>query len=284
MNKDTVLMLKARAAEIRRYSVEAVWRAKSGHPGGSLSIADAIAYLYFYKMKVDPKNPKWDERDRFVLSKGHCCPALYSALAIKGYFGLDEVMKLRTLGSMLQGHPDMKGTPGIDMSTGSLSQGFSAACGMAATAKRKGLNWKVYTALGDGETEEGQVWEAAMFANQYGLNNLIAFIDSNGYQIDGAVKDVMDPNPLDEKFRAFGWYATVIDGHDFEAIDKAVKECEASGKPGAIILKTVKGKGVSYMENNYQWHGKAPKDEEYAIAEKELDEAVRITKEALING
>ena len=284
MNKDTVLMLKARAAEIRRYSVEAVWRAKSGHPGGSLSIADAIAYLYFYKMKVDPKNPKWDERDRFVLSKGHCCPALYSALAIKGYFGLDEVMKLRTLGSMLQGHPDMKGTPGIDMSTGSLSQGFSAACGMAATAKRKGLNWKVYTALGDGETEEGQVWEAAMFANQYGLNNLIAFIDSNGYQIDGAVKDVMDPNPLDEKFRAFGWYATVIDGHDFEAIDKAVKGCEASGKPGAIILKTVKGRGVSYMENNYQWHGKAPKDEEYAIAEKELDEAVRITKEALING
>ena len=273
MENATVLMLKERAAKIRLLSVDAVYRAKSGHPGGSLSIADVLAYLYFYRLNIDPAAPDAPGRDRVVLSKGHCCPALYSALAMRGYFPEEELKKLRTLGAMLQGHPDMKGTPGVDMSTGSLGQGFSAAAGMAAVAKRRGEEYRIYTLLGDGETEEGQVWEAAMFANQYKLDNLIAFVDSNGYQIDGAVSDVMDPNPLDEKFRAFGWHAVVIDGHDFEAIDKAVSECIASGRPGAIICKTVKGKGVSFMENNYTWHGKAPNDEEYKIAMQDLEKA-----------
>ncbi|MBQ9848775.1 MAG: transketolase [Clostridia bacterium] len=284
MERNTVLELKEKAARVRMLSVEAVYGAKSGHPGGSLSIADVITYLYFERMNLDPNDPAMESRDRFVLSKGHCCPALYSALAIKGYFAEDELKKLRKLGGMLQGHPDMKGIPGIDMSTGSLGQGFSAACGMAAVAKRKGYDWRVYTALGDGEIEEGQVWEAAMFANQYKLNNIIAFIDCNGYQIDGAVSDVMDPNPVDEKFRAFGWFAQVIDGHDFEAIDNAVNAAIESGKPAAIICKTVKGKGVSYMENNYTWHGKAPKDDEYAIAAKELEEAWIKAKEDVKNG
>ncbi|MBQ3229398.1 MAG: transketolase [Clostridia bacterium] len=284
MERNTVLELKEKAARVRMLSVEAVYGAKSGHPGGSLSIADVITYLYFEKMNLDPNDPAMESRDRFVLSKGHCCPALYSALAIKGYFAEDELKKLRKLDGMLQGHPDMKGIPGIDMSTGSLGQGFSAACGMAAVAKRKGYDWRVYTALGDGEIEEGQVWEAAMFANQYKLNNIIAFIDCNGYQIDGAVSDVMDPNPVDEKFRAFGWFAQVIDGHDFEAIDNAVNAAIESGKPAAIICKTVKGKGVSYMENNYTWHGKAPKDDEYAIAAKELEEAWIKAKEDVKNG
>ena len=284
MEKSTVLTLKERAARIRMHSVEAVYGAKSGHPGGSLSIADVITYLYFHKMNVDPKNPKMESRDRFVLSKGHCCPALYAALAEKGYFDVSELKKLRQLGAMLQGHPDMKGIPGIDMSTGSLGQGFSTACGMAAVAKRKGYGWKVYTALGDGEIEEGQVWEAAMFANQYKLDNIIAFIDCNGYQIDGAVEDVMNPHPVDEKFKAFGWFVAVIDGHDFEAIDNAVNQALTCGKPAAIICKTVKGKGVSYMENNYTWHGKAPKDDEYAIAQKELYDAWVKAAEDVKNG
>ena len=270
MEKNTVLMLKERAAKIRMHSVDAVYGAKSGHPGGSLSIADVITYLYFYKMNIDPKNPSMENRDRFVLSKGHCCPALYAALAEKGYFDVAELKKLRKLGAMLQGHPDMKGIPGIDMSTGSLGQGFSTACGMAAVAKRKGYDWKVYTALGDGEIEEGQVWEAAMFANQYKLDNIIAFVDCNGYQIDGAVSDVMNPHPVDEKFRAFGWFVTVIDGHDFEAIDNAVTEAINSGKPAAIICNTVKGKGVSYMENQVGWHGSAPNDELYEKAVAEI--------------
>ncbi len=277
-------MLKERAAKVRQHSVEAVYGAKSGHPGGSLSIADVITYLYFHKMNIDPKNPAMADRDRFVLSKGHCCPALYAALAEKGYFPVEELKKLRKLGALLQGHPDMKGIPGIDMSTGSLGQGFSTACGMAAVAKRKGYGWKVYTALGDGEIEEGQVWEAAMFANQYKLDNIIAFVDCNGYQIDGAVENVMNPNPVDDKFRAFGWYAQVIDGHDFDEIDTAVNNALASDKPSVIICKTVKGKGVSYMENNYTWHGKAPKDEEYAIAEKELYDAWVKAAEDVKNG
>lgn len=284
MEKSTLLTLKEKAALVRKLSVQAVYGAKSGHPGGSLSIADVITYLYFHKMNVDPANPKMDSRDRFVLSKGHCCPALYSALALKGYFSVDELKNLRKLGGMLQGHPDMKHTPGIDMSTGSLGQGFSTACGMAAVAKRKGLDWKVYTALGDGEIEEGQVWEAAMFANHYNLDNIIAFIDFNGYQIDGAVSDVMNPCPIDAKFEAFGWFAQVIDGHDFEAIDNAVCAAEKSGKPSVIICKTVKGKGVSYMENNYSWHGKAPKAEEYAIAEEELTNAYNKAAEDVKNG
>ncbi len=284
MERSTILTLKEKAAMVRKLSVEAVYGAKSGHPGGSLSIADVITYLYFHKMNVDPANPKMESRDRFVLSKGHCCPALYSALALKGYFEVDELKKLRKLGGMLQGHPDMKHTPGIDMSTGSLGQGFSTACGMAAVAKRKGYDWKVYTALGDGEIEEGQVWEAAMFANHYGLDNIIAFVDFNGYQIDGAVADVMNPSPIDAKFEAFGWFAQVIDGHDFEAIDNAVSAAEKSGKPSVIICNTVKGKGVSYMENNYSWHGKAPKAEEYAIAEEELMNAYNKAAEDVKNG
>ena len=284
MERNTLLMLKEKAAKVRMLSVEAVYGAKSGHPGGSLSIADVITYLYFHKMNVNPADPTMESRDRFVLSKGHCCPALYSALALKGYFPTEELKMLRKLGGMLQGHPDMKGIPGIDMSTGSLGQGFSTACGMAVVAKRKGYDWKVYTALGDGEIEEGQVWEAAMFANQYKLDNIIAFVDCNGYQIDGAVEDVMNPHPVDEKFRAFGWFAQVIDGHDFEAIDNAVAEAEKSGKPSVIICKTVKGKGVSFMENNYSWHGKAPKDDEYAIAEKELRDAWIKAAEEVKNG
>ena len=284
METKTLLMLKEKAAKNRMLSVDAVYGAKSGHPGGSLSIADVITYLYFHKMNIDPENPNMESRDRFVLSKGHCAPALYAALATRGFFSEAELKKLRKLGAMLQGHPDMKNTPGIDMSTGSLGQGVSAACGMALVAKNKGLDWKVYTVLGDGEIEEGQVWEAAMFANHYKLDNLIAFIDCNGYQIDGAVEDVMNPHPVDEKFRAFGWFATVIDGHDFEAIDNAVAEAAASGKPAAIICKTVKGKGVSYMENNYTWHGKAPNDNEFAIAEKELYDAWMKAAEDVKNG
>ncbi len=284
MEKSTLLTLKERAALVRKLSVEAVYGAKSGHPGGSLSIADVITYLYYHKMNVDPANPRMEERDRFVLSKGHCCPALYAVLALKGYFDVEELKNLRKLGGMLQGHPDMKHTPGIDMSTGSLGQGFSTACGMAAVAKRKEYSWKVYTALGDGEIEEGQVWEAAMFASHYKLDNIIAFVDFNGYQIDGAVSDVMNPKPIDEKFRAFGWHAQVIDGHDFEAIDAAVAAAENSGKPSVIICNTVKGKGVSFMENNYTWHGKAPKDDEYAIAEAELTKSWKEAVEELNNG
>ena len=284
MERKTLLSLRERAARIRLLSVDAIYRAKSGHPGGSLSIADILAYLYFDKLKIDPSRPGDPDRDRFVLSKGHCCPALYSALAMRGFFPESELKDLRKLGAMLQGHPDMKSTPGIDMSTGSLGQGFSAACGMAAYAKRANRPWRVYTVLGDGEIEEGQVWEAAMFANQYRLDNITAFIDCNGYQIDGAVSEVMDPNPVDDKFRAFGWHVAVIDGHDIEAIEQATEEAGKCGRPAAIICRTVKGKGVSFMENNYKWHGKAPKDEEYAIAEKELREAYEKAVEELENG
>ncbi len=284
MEKKTLLMLKEKAARIRMLSVEAVYGAKSGHPGGSLSIAELVTYLYFNKMNVSAENPDDENRDRFVLSKGHCAPALYSALALKGFFDVEELKKLRKLGAMLQGHPDMKLIPGVDMSTGSLGQGFSAACGMAAVGKRKNLPWNVYTILGDGEIEEGQIWEAAMFANQYKLNNIIAFVDLNGYQIDGAIEDVMNPHPVDEKFRAFGWFVQVIDGHDFEAIEEAVAKAEASDKPSVIVCKTVKGKGVSYMENNYNWHGKAPNADEYLIAEKELKEAWEKAAEDLNNG
>lgn len=284
MERKTILTLRERAALMRSLEIKALHGAKSGHPGGSLSITDAVAYLYFHKMNVDPANPSAPNRDRFVLSKGHCCPAVYAALALKGYFDVSELDNLRKLGGMLQGHPDMKSVPGVDMSTGSLGQGFSAACGMAIAGKRSGAPYRVYTILGDGEIQEGQIWEAAMFANMYGLSNLTAFIDSNRYQIDGAVTDVMSPYPIDEKFRAFGWHVITIDGHDFEQIDRAVTESESCGKPCAIVMDTVKGKGVSYMENNYQWHGKAPKDDEYEIAEKELTAAYELAKEELING
>jgi len=260
------------ANEIRKGALTAVFSAKSGHPGGSLGIAEILAYLYFEEMNIDPKNPKMEDRDRFVLSKGHTCPALYAALAHRGFFPVDDLLTFRHTGSYLQGHPDMKGIPGIDMSAGSLGQGISAACGMALSAKLSEKSYRVYTILGDGESEEGQVWEAAMFAAHYGLNNLTAFIDFNGLQIDGEVTKVMNPTPLDEKFLAFGWNVTVIDGHNFDEIAAAVAASKKSDKPTAIICKTVKGKGVSFMENKAEWHGSAPNAEQYEQAMKELNE------------
>ena len=259
------------ANEIRKGAITAVYSAKSGHPGGSLGIAEILAYLYFEEMNIDPKNPKMEDRARFVLSKGHTCPALYAALAHRGFFPVEDLVTFRHTGSYLQGHPDMKGIPGIDMSAGSLGQGISAACGMALSAKLSEKSYRVYTVLGDGESEEGQVWEAAMFAAHYGLNNLTAFIDFNGLQIDGEVTKVMNPTPLDEKFKAFGWNVTVIDGHNFEEIANAVEMAKKSDKPFAIICKTVKGKGVSFMENKAEWHGSAPNAEQYEQAMKELE-------------
>ncbi|MCI8359725.1 MAG: transketolase [Clostridiales bacterium] len=262
--------LQTEALKVRMGVVEGTFQAGSGHPGGSLSIADILTYLYFYKMKVDPKNPRWDQRDRFVLSKGHAAPALYAALAGKGFFPEDELPRLRKVGSMLQGHPDMKNIPGVDMSTGSLGQGISAACGMALSAKHFGEGYRVYCALGDGECEEGQVWEAAMFAAHKRLDNLIVFVDLNHLQIDGSIEEVNSPLPLDEKFAAFQWHVVTVDGHDFDALDAAVEEAlTVKGKPTAIICNTVKGKGVSFMENVCGWHGVAPKKDEY---EKAMDE------------
>ncbi len=263
--------LKKTAAQIRLDIIEQVHAASSGHPGGSLSIAEIISYLYFAEMNVDPKNPKWDDRDRFVLSKGHTAPALYAALAQKGFFDRAELCKLRQVDSFLQGHPDMKGTPGVDMSTGSLGLGFSAACGMALAAKVDGKNYRTYTIVGDGESEEGQVWEAAMFAAHYKLDNLCVIFDWNGLQIDGTVEEVMNPTPHDKKLEAFGFHVITIDGHDFDAIEAAFNEAKTvKGKPTAIIAKTIKGKGVSYMENQVGWHGSAPNDEQYAIAVAEI--------------
>ncbi len=259
--------LKKTAAEIRLDILKEVHSANSGHPGGSLSITDIITYLYFEEMNVDPKNPKAPDRDRLVLSKGHTAPALYAALAEKGYFDKAELAKLRQVDSFLQGHPDMKGTPGVDMTTGSLGLGISAACGMALAGKIDGKDYRVYSLLGDGETQEGQVWEAAMFAAHYKLDNLCVVVDLNGLQIDGPITEVMNPTPHDEKFLAFGWHVIVIDGHDFEQIEKAYAEARTvKGKPTAIIAKTVKGKGVSFMENQASWHGAAPNAEQYDIA------------------
>ena len=256
-------------------AMEGIYHAKSGHPGGSLSSADIFTYLYFKEMRVDPKNPKDENRDRFVLSKGHCAPGLYAALALKGYFPVDELKKLRHIGAMLQGHPDMKGTPGVDMSSGSLGQGISAACGMAVAGKMDQKDYRVYTLLGDGEIEEGQVWEAAMFAAHHKLDNLCAIVDSNGLQIDGPVAEVGGPEPIDEKFRSFGFDVQVVDGHDFDAIEAAFNHAKTvKGKPSVIIAKAVKGKGVSFMENQVGWHGKAPNDEQYAAAMQELNTAL----------
>ncbi len=259
------------ALNIRKNAVAEVHAAKSGHPGGSLGIADILAYLYFEEMHVDPDNPKWDDRDRFVLSKGHACPAYYAALAEKGYFDKELLITFRKPDSILQGHPDMKHIPGVDMSTGSLGQGISAACGMALSGKIRNKNYRVYAIVGDGESEEGQVWEAAMMAAHYKLSNLCVFVDSNGLQIDGPVSEVMNPQPLDDKFKAFGWNVCVIDGHDFDQIAQACKNARNSDKPTAVICKTVKGKGVSFMENAVAWHGTAPNDEQYETAISDLE-------------
>ena len=267
MDNQKLDFLKKTAAQIRLDIIEEVHAASSGHPGGSLSIADVMTYLYFAEMNVDPKNPKWEDRDRLVLSKGHTAPALYAALAEKGYFDKAELTKLRQVDSYLQGHPDMKGTPGVDMSTGSLGLGFSSACGMALAAKIDGKDFRTYAIIGDGESEEGQIWEAAMFASHYKLDNLVAIFDWNGLQIDGPVTEVMNPTPHDKKLEAFGFHVISIDGHDFEAIEAAFSEAKTvKGKPTAIIVKTLKGKGVSFMENQVGWHGAAPNDEQYAIA------------------
>ena len=271
MEQSKKLQLKRTANNVRLGIIEAVYNAKCGHPGGSLSIADIMTYLYFEEMKVDPKNPGDINRDRFVLSKGHTAPALYSTLAERGFFPKEELKTLRKTASRLQGHPDMKGVPGVDMSTGSLGLGISTACGMALSAKVSGDSYRVYSVLGDGESEEGQVWEAAMFAAHYKLDNLVAIVDLNGLQIDGPITEVMNPTPHDEKFRAFGWHVITIDAHDFDSIEAAFNEARTvKGKPTAIIAKSVKGKGVSYMENSCEWHGQAPKEELYNVAVADL--------------
>lgn len=269
MNK---LELQKTANEVRKGIVTAVHGAKAGHPGGSLSAADIFTYLYFEEMNIDPKNPKKADRDRFVLSKGHTAPGLYSALANRGYFPVADLPTLRHLGSYLQGHPCMQETPGVDMSSGSLGQGISAAVGMALAAKLDKKDYRTYTLLGDGEIQEGQVWEAAMFAGHRKLDNLVVIVDNNGLQIDGKIDDVCSPYPIDKKFEAFNFHVINIDGNDFDQIDAAFKEAKATkGMPTAIVCKTVKGKGVSFMENNAGWHGKAPNDEEYATAMADLE-------------
>jgi len=271
MDNAKITELKKIAANVRLGALETVFSASSGHPGGSLSIADVLTYLYFVELKVDPKNPKWEDRDRFVLSKGHCTPSYYSVLAERGFFPKADLKTFRQADSYLQGHPDMEGVPGCDMTTGSLGLGFSCACGMALSGKISKKDYRVYAVLGDGESEEGQVWEAAMFAAHYGLDNLCIFVDVNGLQIDGFTKDVIGPEPLDEKFAAFGWNVIKINADDFNEIDEAVKKAKTvSGKPTAVIMKSVKGKGVSFMENNVKWHGSAPNAEQYEQAVAEI--------------
>ena len=275
MDATTKRELQKIACRIRMGVIEGTFCAKSGHPGGSLSIAEDLAYLYWKEMRVDPKNPGWEDRDRLVLSKGHCAPALYAALALKGYFPWDELTSLRLTGALLQGHPDLKHTPGVDMSTGSLGQGISAACGMALAAKIDGKDSRVYTILGDGEIEEGQVWEAAMFAAHYKLDNLCAIVDNNNLQIDGTVEEVMSPYPITDKFAAFGWNVITIDAHDFDQIEAAMNAAKAvKGKPTVLVQKSVKGKGVSFMENQVSWHGAAPNAEQYETAMAELNAAL----------
>ncbi|MGI6167546.1 MAG: transketolase [Eubacteriales bacterium] len=271
MEQEKLEFLKRTAANIRLGILKATYSAASGHPGGSLSIAEILAYLYFEEMNIDPKNPKWEDRDRLVLSKGHTTPALYSALAERGFFPREELKKFRQADSYLEGHPDMKGTPGVDMTTGSLGLGISAACGMALAGKIAGKSYRVYAIVGDGEAEEGQVWEALMFANHYKLDNLCVILDWNGLQIDGRVTDVMNPTPFDKKFEAFGYNVVTIDAHDFESIAggfAAARACR--GRPTAIIAVSTKGKGVSFMENQASWHGSAPNAEQYAQAVAEI--------------
>ena len=270
----TNLELQKMAVEVRKGIIEGVHSAKAGHPGGSLSAADIFTYLYFEEMNVDPKDPKNEDRDRFVLSKGHTAPGLYSALAHKGYFPVEDLLTLRHTGSYLQGHPDMKHIPGVDMSSGSLGQGLSCAVGMALAGKLKNKDYRVYALAGDGEIQEGQIWEAAMFAGARELDNLVVIVDNNNLQIDGEVGEVCSPYPIDKKFEAFNFHAINIDGNNFDEIRKALDEAKATkGMPTAIIAHTVKGKGVSFMENQVGWHGKAPNDEEFAIAMEELRKA-----------
>ena len=272
MEQSKELQLRRIANDVRLGIIEGVYNAGCGHPGGSLSIADILTYLYFEHMNIDPKNPKMEDRDRFVLSKGHTAPALYSVLAHRGYFPKEELKTLRKTDSMLQGHPDMKGTPGVDMTTGSLGLGFSAACGMALSGKVYGKNYRVYAIIGDGESEEGQVWEAAMFAAHYKLDNLCVVLDLNGLQIDGPITEVMNPTPHDDKFKAFGWNVICINAHDFNEIEAALKAAgETKGKPTMIVAMSTKGKGVSYMENACQWHGQAPKEDLYKVAIADLE-------------
>ena len=282
MDKREKAELKITANKVRQLIIEGVFNAKSGHPGGSLSAADIFTYLYFKELNVDPKNPKWADRERFVLSKGHCCPGLYAALAIKGYFPEKEIKSLRHIGAMLQGHPDMKGTPGVDMSSGSLGQGVSAACGMALAAKMDNASYRVYAMLGDGECEEGQVWESAMFAAHHNLDNLCYIVDYNGLQIDGKVSEVAGLEPLDKKFESFGFEVIKICGHCFNQIEEAFEKAKSiKGKPTVIIAETVKGKGVSYMEDQVGWHGKAPNQEQYELALNELREQQKVLEAQL---
>ena len=266
------LKLEQTANQLRKHIITSLHGAKCGHPGGSLSAADIVTYLYYEEMNIDPAEPDKADRDRFVLSKGHAAPALYGVLAMKGFFPLEELSKLRKTGEMLQGHPDMKKTPGVDMSSGSLGQGVSVAVGMALSAKLSGEDYRVYTLLGDGEIEEGQVWEAAMFAGHRKLDNLVVIVDNNDLQIDGSVADVCSPYPIADKFKAFNFNVITIDGHDYDAIAAAFHEArEAKGMPTAIVARTIKGKGVSYMENAVEWHGAAPNDELFAVAMADLE-------------
>ena len=275
MNRAENIELQKAAIRVRKSVIEGTFHAKSGHPGGSLSAADMLTYLYLREMNVRPEEPRWADRDRFVLSKGHCAPALYGALAERGFFPVEEISTLRRIGSRLQGHPNMNLTPGVDMSTGSLGQGVSTACGMALGARQSGKTLRVYTMLGDGEIEEGQVWEAMMLAAHYNLDNLCVIVDNNGLQIDGPVDKIMSPYPIDEKLKAFGFHVEVIDGHDYNQIEAALNTAKTvKSQPTAIVMKTTKGKGVSFMEGQASWHGKAPNDEEYAIAMNELKAAL----------
>ncbi len=268
----TNIELQKKANEVRKGIVTSVHSAKAGHPGGSLSAADIFTYLYFEEMNVDPENPKMEDRDRFVLSKGHTAPGLYAVLANRGYFPVEDLKTLRKIGSYLQGHPDMKHIPGVDMSSGSLGQGISAAVGMALSAKMREKDYRVYTLLGDGEIQEGQVWEAAMFAGHRKLDNLVVIVDNNGLQIDGTIDDVCSPYPIDEKFAAFQFHVINVDAHDFDDLRKAFREArETKGVPTAIIAHSTKGKGVSFMENQASWHGTAPNDEQYAVAMADLE-------------
>jgi transketolase len=272
MTQSEKKQLQVIACKVRQGTIESTYCAKCGHPGGSLSAADMFTYLYFKELNVDPKNPKWENRDRFVLSKGHTAPGLYAALAHRGFFPVEDLKTLRKLGSYLQGHPNMNTVPGVDMSTGSLGQGISTACGMALAAKLQNTGNRVYTLLGDGEIQEGQVWEACMFASHYKLDNLCVIVDNNGLQIDGEVAKVMSPYPITDKLEAFGFHVTAIDGHDFDQIEAALEEAKTiKGRPSAIVMKTVKGKDVSFMENLASWHGVAPNKEQYEKAMAELN-------------